>query len=112
MTRSHKVMGRSLIGGDLPTGRRHFAGNLHLGSAFQDNRVVPTVRFTIGFKAGDTYELDHHAGVFLTNAEPAKFHCAHHFGTPNGNDYRFDLLGQCGSATRLSKPAVSVLEKQ
>ena len=74
MTRSHKAMGRSLIGGDLPTGRRHFAGNLHLGSAFQDNRVVPTVRFTIGFKAGGTYELDHHAGVFLTNAEPAKFH--------------------------------------
>ena len=30
-----------MMGGDLPEGRRHFADNLHLGGAFQDNRVVP-----------------------------------------------------------------------
>ena len=35
------IVAHSIIGGDLPPGRRHFADNLHLGGAFQDNRVVP-----------------------------------------------------------------------
>jgi hypothetical protein len=39
-------------------------------------------------------EFDHHAGVFLTNAEPAKFHVHTIVRTPNGNDYGFDLLKQ------------------
>jgi len=39
-------------------------------------------------------EFDHHAGVFLTNAEPAKFHAHVIVRTPNGNDYGFDLLRQ------------------
>jgi hypothetical protein len=39
-------------------------------------------------------EFDHHAGVFLTNAEPAKFHVHTIVRTPNGNDYGFDLLRQ------------------
>ena len=37
-------------------------------------------------------EFDHHAGVFLTNAEPAKFHVHTIVRTPNGNDYGRDLL--------------------
>ena len=39
-------------------------------------------------------EFDHHAGVFLTNAEPAKFHVHTIVRTPNGNDYGIDLLRQ------------------
>src|SRR5690349_20498269 len=35
------IVAHSIIGGDLPPGRRHFADNLHLGGAFQDNRGVP-----------------------------------------------------------------------
>ena len=31
-------------------------------------------------------------GVFLTNAEPAKFHVHTIVRTPNGNDYGIDLL--------------------
>ena len=37
-------------------------------------------------------EFDHHGGVFLTNAEPAKFHVHTIVRTPNGNDYGIDLL--------------------
>ena len=37
-------------------------------------------------------EFDHHIGVFLTNAEPAKFHVHTIVRTPNGNDYGVDLL--------------------
>ena len=37
-------------------------------------------------------EFDHHTGVFLTNAEPAKFHVHTIVRTPNGNDYGIDLL--------------------
>jgi len=37
-------------------------------------------------------EFDHHCGVFLTNAEPAKFHVHTIVRTPNGNDYGRDLL--------------------
>jgi len=37
-------------------------------------------------------EFDHHIGVFLTNAEPAKFHVHTIVRTPNGNDYGRDLL--------------------
>lgn len=32
-------------------------------------------------------EFDHHAGVFLLNAEPAKCHIHTILRTPNGNDY-------------------------
>ena len=35
------IVAHSMMGGDLPEGRRHFADNLHLGGAFQDNRIVP-----------------------------------------------------------------------
>jgi hypothetical protein len=142
----------SMMGGDLPEGRRHFADNLHLGGAFQDNRIVPyeglkgselsalqrrelmdlVDKYFMSLPDGprqarlaevekhlsDTHfcwiggfseespfyyrvqspvtfiEFDHHAGVFLTNAEPAKFHVHTIVRTPNGNDYGFDLLRQ------------------
>jgi hypothetical protein len=144
------IVAHSMMGGDLPEGRRHFADNLHLGGAFQDNRIVPYE----GLKAdtltaaqrrdlmdlignylkplpagpmaarmaeierhlGETHfcwiggfnetsafyyrvqspvifiEFDHHAGVFLTNQQPAKFHVHTIVRTPNGNDYGIDLL--------------------
>jgi hypothetical protein len=146
------IVAHSMMGGDLPEGRRHFADNLHLGGAFQDNRIVPYEGLTgsdltalqrrdlmdlvekylavlpegprkarlaeverhlpsthfcwIGGFAEDSpfyyrvqspvtfIEFDHHAGVFLTNAEPAKFHVHTIVRTPNGNDYGFDLLRQ------------------
>ena len=39
-------------------------------------------------------EFDHHAGVWLANAEPAKYHIHTVVRTPNGNDYGKDLLRQ------------------
>jgi Protein of unknown function (DUF3500) len=144
------IVAHSMMGGDLPEGRRHFADNLHLGGAFQDNRIVPyeglraselsalqrrglldlcaayvaplpsgplTARVAdIERHLGETHfcwiggfeeaspfyyriqspvvfvEFDHHAGVFLTNPEPAKFHVHTIVRTPNGNDYGIDLL--------------------
>lgn len=144
------IVAHSMVGGDLPEGRRHFADNLNLGGAFQDNRVVPyeglrasdispaqqrnmmdlVQRYLLSLPPGplkarlaeverhlkDTHfcwiggtgetnpfyyriqspvifiEFDHHGGVFLTNAEPAKFHVHTIVRTPNGNDYGLDLL--------------------
>jgi Protein of unknown function (DUF3500) len=144
------IVADAMVGGDLPAGRRHFADNLHLGGAFQDNRIVPyeglrasalsaqqqrdlmalveayvaplppgplAARLTeVERHLADTHfcwiggfaehspfyyriqspvifiEFDHHAGVFLTNAEPAKFHVHTIVRTPNGNDYGIDLL--------------------
>lgn len=144
------IVAHSMVGGDLPTGRRHFADNLHLGGAQQDNRVIPYEGILgsdlspvqrrnlldligryiaplpegpekqrmseIERRLGDTHfcwiggfaedstfyyrvqspvvmiEFDHHIGVFLTNAEPAKFHVHTIVRTPNGNDYGLDLL--------------------
>jgi hypothetical protein len=146
------IVYHSMMGGDLPEGRRHFADNLHLGGAFQDNRIVPyeglpcdalttlqnrdlmdlvekylavlpdgprkaqiaeverhlpethfcwiggfseTSPFYYRVQSPVTFiEFDHHAGVFLTNSEPAKFHVHTIVRTPNGNDYGFDLLRQ------------------
>ncbi|VXB82694.1 conserved hypothetical protein [Arthrobacter sp. 9AX] len=39
-------------------------------------------------------ELDHHAGVFLSNDEPAPFHMHTVVRTPNGNDYGRELVKQ------------------
>ena len=39
-------------------------------------------------------EFDHHAGVFLGNAEPEKFHVHTLVRTPNGNDYGMALVRQ------------------
>jgi hypothetical protein len=144
------IVAHSMVGGDLPPGRRHFADNLHLAGAHQDNRVIPHEGITAadmsavqrrnlldlvgryiaplppepekqrmaeierhlndthfcwigGFAEDSTFyyrvqsavvliEFDHHIGVFLTNAEPAKFHVHTIVRTPNGNDYGLDLL--------------------
>jgi hypothetical protein len=144
------IVAHSMVGGDLPPGRRHFADNLHLAGAYQDNRIIPyeglvgsalsamqrrqLLDLVAAYVAplppgpyaarmeeierhlGDTHfcwigghedsspfyyriqspvvliEFDHHAGVFLTNAEPAKFHIHTIVRTPNGNDYGIDLL--------------------
>lgn len=148
--RQRAIVAHSMMGGDLPAGRRHFADNLHLGGAFQDNRIVPyeglagdaltpaqrrdlmdlvesylrplppgpmAARMSeIERHLSDTHfcwiggfsetspfyyrvqspvifiEFDHHAGVFLTNEQPAKFHVHTIVRTPNGNDYGIDLL--------------------
>ncbi len=148
--RTQAIVAHSMMGGDLPEGRRHFADNLHLGGAHQDNRIVPyeglivsamsksqqrdlldlveayLVALADGPRAAriseverhlrDTHfcwiggtdeesafyyriqspvtfiEFDHHAGVFLDNKEPAKFHVHTIVRTPNGNDYGIDLL--------------------
>jgi hypothetical protein len=144
------IVAYSMMDGDLPPGRRHFADNLHLGGAYQDNRIVPYEGLRVsdmsaaqrrdlmdlvaayaaplppgplaarlsqverhladthfcwigGFTETSPFyyriqspvifiEFDHHAGVFLTNAEPAKFHVHTIVRTPNGNDYGIDLL--------------------
>ncbi len=144
------IVAHSMVGGDLPPGRRHFADNLHLGGAYRDNRIIPyegikadaldaaqrarlvdligryiaplpegplakrmeeierhlddTHFCWIGGCAEDStfyyrvqspvvmIEFDHHIGVFLTNAEPARFHVHTIVRTPNGNDYGRDLL--------------------
>ena len=144
------IVAHSMMGGDLPAGRRHFADNLHLGGAYQDNRIVPYEGLRAselsalqrrdlmdlvaayvaplpsgplaarlaeverhlaethfcwigGFEEESPFyyriqspvifiEFDHHAGVFLTNPEPAKFHVHTIVRTPNGNDYGIDLL--------------------
>jgi hypothetical protein len=39
-------------------------------------------------------EFDHHAGIWLSNKEPAKCHIHTVVRTPNGNDYGRDLLRQ------------------
>ncbi len=146
------IVAHSMMGGDLPEGRRHFADNLNFGGAYQDNRVVPyeglrasdislaqqsalmdiVQRYLMSLPPGplearlaeierhlkDTHfcwigatgndnpfyyriqspvifiEFDHHAGVFLTNQEPAKFHVHTIVRTPNGNDFGYDLLRQ------------------
>jgi len=148
--RARAIVAHSMVGGDLPEGRRHFADNLHLGGAHHDNRIIPyegiagaaltapqrrglldlvqkyiaplpqgpftarmedierhmaETRFCWigGFAEESAFyyrvqspvvmiEFDHHGGVFLTNAEPAKFHVHTIVRTPNGNDYGIDLL--------------------
>ena len=39
--RARAILYHASVDGDLPAGRRHRADQLHLGGAFQDNRVVP-----------------------------------------------------------------------
>ncbi|MGI9381022.1 MAG: DUF3500 domain-containing protein [Methyloligellaceae bacterium] len=39
--RTRAIVSQSMMGDELPPGRWHFADHLHLGGAYQDNRVVP-----------------------------------------------------------------------
>ena len=48
-------------------------------------------------------EFDHHAGVFLGNTEPEKFHIHTLIRTPNGNDYGRALV--CQHCERMSSRA-------
>jgi hypothetical protein len=47
------IVAHSMMGGDLPPGRWHFADHLHLGGAHQDNRIVPLE----GLRAGEMSTL-------------------------------------------------------
>jgi hypothetical protein len=50
-------------------------------------------------------EFDHHAGVFLANPTPEKFHIHTLVRTPNGNDYGMDLVRQhCECMQKFSLP--------
>lgn len=147
----------------MPSTRLHPADELHLGGAFQDNRVIPYEGLPIGecsreqrdsiidlvdvFLAyqpdgprlarlnqirahlDDTWfcwiggtgsddpfyyrvqspvimvEFDHHAGIFLANEEPEKFHIHTLVRTPNGNDYGAAWITQAtGCAQTLADP--------
>ena len=146
------IVSHSMIGDDLPIGRRQPGDGLHLGGAYQDNRIIPyegaqgdsfsrhqkrdlldlmeeyicilpkkslnarmaeieqhldkTHFCWIGSRREDfpfyyriqspiiLIEFDHHAGVYLTNREPASFHVHTLVRTPNGNDYGIDLIRQ------------------
>jgi len=51
-------------------------------------------------------EFDHHAGVFLANPEPERFHVHTIVRTPNGNDYGAELVRRTtGTAHLLNGPA-------
>ena len=150
--RTKALIANSMVGGDLPSGRRQVGDGLHLGGAYQDNRIIPYegvkgAAFTLQQKkdlldltqqylctlppgpletrmsdveryldethfcwigscnASEPFyyriqspivlvEFDHHAGVYLTNTEPANFHVHTLVRTPNGNDYGIDLIRQ------------------
>ncbi|MBL1421430.1 MAG: DUF3500 domain-containing protein [Alphaproteobacteria bacterium] len=150
--RREAVILESILNADVPEGRRHWADSLHLGGAFQDNRVIPYEGVCVStFGAEDkarlmtlfeTFflllpegpkkarlaeiethldetwlcwmggyddwspfyfrlhspvvlaELDHHQAVFLTNAEPARFHVHTITRIPEGGDYGMDLIDQ------------------
>jgi hypothetical protein len=50
-------------------------------------------------------EFDHHAGVFLGNTEPEKFHIHTLVRTPNGNDYGMEVVRlhcECQQRIRLT----------
>ena len=50
-------------------------------------------------------EFDHHAGVFLSNTNPEKFHIHTVVRTPNGNDYGMDLVRQhCECMQKIKLP--------
>jgi hypothetical protein len=144
----------------MPPDRLHPGDELHLGGAFQDNRVIPYEGVQVsrlgaaqkdlvvelvgrfldyqpegprqarlddvrrhlddtwfcwigGTREGDVFyyriqspvimvEFDHHAGIFLANTEPERFHVHTLVRTPNGNDYGVDLVRQAtGTAHRL-----------
>ena len=143
----------------MPPGRLHPADELHLGGAFQDNRVIPTEGLCLakcsaekqdrlvdlvevflayqpeGPRAArlaavrehlhDTWfcwiggtsdidpfyyriqspviliEFDHHAGIWLANTEPERFHIHTLVRTPNGNDYGAALLSQFTATPQL-----------
>ena len=149
---SQALIANSMVGGALPADRRQVGDGLHLGGAYQDNRIIPyegvtgislslkqslnlldlVMKYLDILPAGTLrarmndiekhlntthfcwigsrneqepfyyriqspvllIEFDHHAGVYLTNEEPANFHIHTLVRTPNGNDYGIDLIRQ------------------
>lgn len=147
--RARAVICPSILNGDVPEGRRHWADSLHLAGAFRDNLTIPAEGLAaadmtpddrdrllaafvpffrllpegpraarlagIAAHLGDTrvvwmggyddwspfyfrlqnpvalVEFDHHAAVFLTNGEPARFHVHTLARTPFGGDYGMNL---------------------
>ena len=150
--RLHVLEGRLLVMPVVAHLWRQVGDGLHLGGAYQDNRIIPYEGVTGemltprqrqnlldlsreylgtlptgplearmndierhleathfcwigGRKEGEPFyyriqspvvliEFDHHAGVYLTNTEPANFHVHTLVRTPNGNDYGIDLIRQ------------------
>lgn len=148
----------------MPAGRLHPGDELHLGGAFQDNRVIPyegvsaadldddarrllleVVNVFLHYQPdgprearlreveahldeawlcwiGDPdaeapfyyriqspvimVEFDHHAGIFLANDQPERFHTHTLVRTPNGNDYGAAVAGgMLDRGLRLNGPA-------
>jgi hypothetical protein len=44
-------------------------------------------------------EFDHHAGIYLANTEPERFHIHIIVRTPNGNDYGAELVRRVTGTT-------------
>ena len=56
--RDEAILHHATVGGDLPAGRRHRADQLHLGGAFQDNRLVAYEGTSVaGFSAPQRKQL-------------------------------------------------------
>ncbi|OAA59777.1 hypothetical protein SPI_05975 [Niveomyces insectorum RCEF 264] len=72
----------------MPHGRWNHDDQRHLCGAARDNRVVPYEGVASPVLL---VEFDHHSGVFLTNAEPARFHIHTIVRTPNAGDYGMAL---------------------
>lgn len=62
--RDRAIVYQSVMGGDLPEGRWHYADHLHMGGAHQDNRVVPYE----GLKAADMSKAEQQRLLDLTEA--------------------------------------------
>lgn len=57
-------------------------------------------------------ELDHHAGVWLSNRLPARFHVHTTLRHPNGNDYGAALIDQWRRSIAGATPRTEPLEKE
>jgi hypothetical protein len=51
------IVGKSMLGEDLPPGRRHLADYFNLGGAYQDNRIVPYEGLPLGSLESDQRNL-------------------------------------------------------
>jgi hypothetical protein len=69
--RARAIVYHSSVGGDLPPGRRHRADQLHLGGAFQDNRVIPYEGVEAeGFSRAQRRQLLHLLEAFVEPLPP------------------------------------------
>lgn len=69
--RAQAILYHSTMGGDLPPERRHRADQLHLGGAFQDNRVIPYEGVGVaGFAPGQRRRLLDLVNAFVDPLPP------------------------------------------